>query len=54
MKKNLKALADYGITVEGTHYNFLGADYKQFKTLLGSKEGHGAITLHSSQTGTLL
>ena len=39
---------------KGTHYNFLGADYKQFKTVLGSKEGHGAITLHSSQTGTLL
>ena len=52
LKKDFKLMVDDGIMVEGTCYKFLGADYKQFKTVLGSKEGHGAITLHSSKTGS--
>ena len=49
--RNFKTLVENGITVEGTCYNFLGADYNQYKTVLGSKEGCGAITLHCSKTG---
>ncbi len=49
--KNFKPFVESGIIVDGTHYDFLGADDKQYKTLLGVKKGHGSITLHSSKSG---
>ena len=49
--RKFKTFVENGITVEGTCYNFLGADYNQYKTVLGSKEACGAITLHCSKTG---
>ncbi len=51
--KQLESFEDSGITVENVHYDFEGADYKNYKTLLGTKEGVGSITLQSSKTGVL-
>ncbi len=51
--QTFKSIEENGFEFAGVKYDFLGADTNSYRTVLGTREDHCGISLHSSKTGQL-